>query len=389
MIIRDGLVFDAEQVRFVRRDVRTEGARIAQLEEGLVPAEGEEVVDASSLYVIPGLVDVHVHGCHNKDFCDADLSSLADFAAYEASEGVTTICPTTMTVPKEQLLQAAGVLRQYVEETAAKPAAHRAEANIAGINMEGPFISPEKKGSQEPKNILPPDADFVRQMQEVSGGRIALVDFAPEREGSEEFIRQLRDEVTLSVAHSVADYDTALHAFRAGVPHVTHLHNAMTPFDHRAPGIVGAAMDAEGVIAELIVDGMHNHPSVVRATLRMFGRDRVAFVSDSMRATGMPDGDNYELGGHRVIVRGRKALLEDGTIAASVTNLFDAMLTAVQQMEIPLETAVLCASTNPARSIGAEECCGSISVGKRADLVLLDQGSLARRGVILRGERIC
>lgn len=387
MIIRNGLVF-GEDYNFTEQTIVIEDTTIKQVTQLPVFDNAREpIIDAGGCYVIPGLTDIHIHGCRNKDFCDAALESIGEIAEYEASVGVTSICPTTMTVPYEKLMQVAEVTKKYCESLKTQPKKHEKESFFAGINMEGPFIAPAKKGSQELSDIQKPDVAFIESMQEKSGGAIKLVDVAPEIDGAMQVIEQISNQIIVSIAHTAADYDTAQEAMRRGAHHVTHLYNAMSPYEHRAPGVVGAASDDPLCMVELICDGFHNHPSIVRNTLRMFGSDRVVFVSDGMRATGMPDGI-YELGGHAVKVTGNKALLEDGTIAASVTNLLDCMKTSVQKMGIPLTTAVKCAAVNPAKSIGMYEKFGSLSSGKLANVLLLDQKTLELKKVILRGKEI-
>ncbi|WP_026669754.1 N-acetylglucosamine-6-phosphate deacetylase [Butyrivibrio sp. AE3006] len=377
MKIEGGLVFD-ENYSFTKKDIFTDGEFFSE------KSSDDEVMDASGCYVIPGLVDIHVHGCMGSDFCDATAESIEDFLKFEASCGVTAICPTTMTVPKEKLLRVADATKEYMDtrKAAAKDAGH-----FIGINMEGPFISPEKKGSQELSDICDPDADFVRQMNDRSGGMIKLVDIAPERPGAFDFIKELKDEFIISVAHTDCDYDTALEAMKLGAHHVTHLYNAMRPYLHRAPGPVGAAIDDKACMSELITDGVHHHSSVDRNTFTLLGADRVVLISDSMRATGLPDG-TYELGGHEVFVKGKKALLSDGTIAASVTNLFDCMMTAADEIGIPFEIAVRCATINPAKSVKADDMIGSIETGKYADFLLIDKDSHTLKQVVLRGRRL-
>ena len=202
-----------------------------------------------------------------------------------------------------------------------------------------------------------------------------------------ECMEELKDEVVLSVAHTTADYETAAEAFRKGVHHVTHLYNAMSGLSHRAPGVVGAAADHESVEAELICDGIHVHPATVRQTFKMFGDDRIILISDSMEATGMPDGE-YALGGQKVMKKGSLATLEDGTLAGSVTNLMDCLRTAVLKMQIPLESAVKCAAVNSARSVGIYDSYGSITPGKTANMVLLKEEDLSTVQVILKGKTI-
>lgn len=325
-------------------------------------AADTEVIDGEGCFAIPGLVDIHFHGCVGDDFCDASPDAVAHMAEYEASIGVTSICPATMTLPEEELHLIMKNAGAYKGTTGAK---------LVGINMEGPFISAKKKGAQAADHIRKCDEALFRKLQEESGGLIKLVDIAPENDGAMEFIDAVKDEVVVSIAHTTADYDVASEAFARGACHVTHLYNAMPPLSHRDPGVIGAARDAEDCHVELICDGVHIHPSVVRATFEMFGPERVILISDSMRATGLTDGQ-YTLGGQDVFVKGPKATLADGTIAGSATNLMGCLKAAVQEMGIPLEDAVACATMNPAKEIGIYDVCGSITPGKAADLVLLD-----------------
>ena len=256
-------------------------------------------------------------------------------------------------------------------------------ADLCGINLEGPFLSYEKKGAQNGDWLRNPDAELLRRLIAASNGLVKLVSVAPELPGAIDFIESVGEEVTVSLAHTTADYDTAMKAFRAGARQVTHLFNAMPPFSHRAPGVVGAALDTPGCMVELICDGVHIHPSVVRAVFRMFGAERVILISDSMRAAGMPDGQ-YTLGGQDVTVRGRHATLADGTLAGSVTDLMGCLQTAVS-MGIPMAAAVRAAAVNPARAIGAYSRVGSLESGKLANLAILNR-DYSLRTVIFRGE---
>ncbi len=222
-------------------------------------------------------------------------------------------------------------------------------------------------------------------LNEASGNIVKLLAIAPEQEGAMELIEQRHKDVVMSLAHTATDYETAVKAFEKGASHVTHLYNAMNPYTHRAPGLIGAAADKEKVEVELICDGVHIHPAAVRTTFKIFGDDRIILISDSMRATGLDDGD-YTLGGQYVKVTGNLAALKDGTIAGSVTNLMDCMRTAVLKMGIPLESAVKCAAVNPAKSVGIYDRHGSISVGKKADVVLLSQEGLELRNIIMDGK---
>lgn len=247
-------------------------------------------------------------------------------------------------------------------------------ADFVGINMEGPFISPVKKGAQDERNIISCDEKIAQGFLDASDNLVKFMGIAPEEsENTVSFIKDMKDKVNISLAHTNASYEKAKEAFDAGANHAVHLFNAMPAFTHREPGVVGAVSDSAHVMAEIICDGVHIHPSMVRAAFKMMGAERMILISDSMRATGMPDGQ-YTLGGLDVKVRGNRAtLVSDGALAGSVTNLADCMRTAVRQMGIPLETAIACATKNPAISLGIYEERGSISAGKKADIILLDE----------------
>ena len=344
-------------------------------------ADDSEILDGEGCYAIPGLIDLHFHGCMGDDFCDGSKEAIARIAKYEASIGVTAIAPATMTLPADELEEILKVAAEYKKEASEG-------ADLIGINMEGPFISPAKKGAQDERNIVPCDTDMCHRFLDASEGLVKFVGIAPEQsEKSLDFIQQMKGRVNISLAHTNADYDTAKAAFDAGANHAVHLYNAMPAFTHRAPGVVGAVSDSEHVMAEIICDGVHIHPSVVRATFKMMGADRMILISDSMRATGMPDG-RYTLGGLDVDVVGNCAtLVSDGALAGSATNLMDCMRTAVKKMGIPLETAVACATMNPAKSLGVYDQYGSIKAGKKADVVLLDK-ELNLKMVIKDGKKI-
>ena len=327
----------------------------------------EEVIDGEGCYAIPGLIDLHFHGCMGHDFCDGTKEAIQEIARYEASVGVTAIAPATMTLPVDELVQILSVAAEYRKEA-------QEGADLIGVNMEGPFISKVKKGAQDERNIIACDVHICQRFLDASEGLVKFVGIAPEdNENAAAFIEAMKDKVNISLAHTNADYDTANAAFQAGANHAVHLYNAMPSFTHRAPGVVGAVSDNPHVNAELICDGVHIHPAVVRATFRMMGPERMILISDSMRATGMPDG-RYTLGGLEVDVVGNRAtLVSDGALAGSATNLMDCMKTAVKQMGIPLETAVACATVNPAKALGVYDTYGSVTPGKKGNLVLLDK----------------
>ena len=374
MIVRNAKVF-TDGCRFVEKDLVIRDGRIVF---GAAPRADEEIVDAGGAYALPGLVDIHFHGAVGHDFCDADEAGLQAIADFEASKGVLAICPATMTFNEE-------ILNGIMDVAAAHK--NGRGADLVGINMEGPYISPSKVGAQNPKYVMGADAGMFRRLQDRSGGLIKLVDVAPEEPGNLDFIRACHGEVRISIAHTCADYDTAKAAFAAGASHMTHLYNAMPGITHRAPGPIIAALE-EGAEVELITDGIHIHPAMVRFTFNTFGDDHVILIADSMMACGLPDGQ-YSLGGQAVTVKGALATLTEhpGTIAGSATCLYDCMRHAVLDMGVPLASAVRAATLNPAHSIGIDADYGSLEPGRWGNVVLADEQlniqKVIQKGVVL------
>ena len=355
-----------EDFRLVQGDIEIEDGKILRVGKDLPRKEEDLAVDCAGSYtVVPGFVDVHIHGCAGADTCDATREALEAMAAFLLAHGVTSFCPTTMTTSRETIQAALLAAKDMMD--------HPMEggARVVGVNMEGPFIAKERKGAQKEEDILPPDFPLFQRFYEESGGIVRLVDVAPEQSGGLEFVEKASQLCTVSIAHTTADYDQAKAAFDKGVTHATHLFNAMSGLHHRKPGVVGAVFDDSRVRGELICDGFHIHPAVLRVAFRLLG-DRALIVSDSMRANGMPEGEAFDLGGQMVTVHQGKALLPDGTIAGSVTNLHQEIKNLVS-FGVPFEQAVKAATLLPARAIGLDGEIGSIAPGKRADLVVLDE----------------
>lgn len=355
-----------EDFRLVQGDIEIEDGKILRVGKDLPRKEEDLAVDCAGNYtVVPGFVDVHIHGCAGADTCDATREALEAMAAFLLAHGVTSFCPTTMTTSRETIQAALLAAKDMMD--------HPMEggARVVGVNMEGPFIAKERKGAQKEEDILPPDFPLFQRFYEESGGIVRLVDVAPEQPGGLDFVEKASQLCTVSIAHTTADYDQAKAAFDKGVTHATHLFNAMSGLHHRKPGVVGAVFDDSRVRGELICDGFHIHPAVLRAAFRLLG-DRALIVSDSMRANGMPEGEAFDLGGQMVTVHQGKALLPDGTIAGSVTNLHQEIKNLVS-FGVPFEQAVKAATLVPARAIGLDGEIGSIAPGKRADLVVLDE----------------
>ena len=332
-------------------DIVTENGKIKSIGKTDLPGR-----DFGGLRIYPGLIDIHTHGCIGFDTMEGHIT---DMSEEQLRHGITTWYPTTMTMPYQDIIKAASF------DPASIGGAH-----VPGIHAEGPYINEKYKGAQNAEYIELPDIEKFRMIPNVS-----IVTIAPELEGSEEFIRNC--SAVVSIGHTDADYDTAMRAFKAGAKCLTHTFNAMPPIHHRAPGVIGAAADS-GAYAQLICDGIHVHPSAVRMLFSIFGSDRVILISDSMRATGLSDGD-YMFGGQKITVKGRYAMTQDGHLAGSCSNLFECLRHAIE-FGIPEDVAVRAATLNPARLMGLNK--GEIAVGKDADFIIVDDNFELKEAII-------
>ncbi len=327
-----------------------------------IPADAE-IIDANGGYVSPGLIDIHIHGYLSKDVCDGEEESIRTIAGGIVKNGVTGFLPTTMTVDMKVIRKALEVCRDLKEESKTW-----AGSQILGCHAEGPFISESKKGAQDPKYILKPDAAFVKEYADI----IKIITLAPECD-TEDFaaIREIsRDtDVVISMGHTSADYDTAMASTTAGVKHVTHLFNAMTPLAHRAPGVVTAAFNSD-VTTEVIVDTFHVNSCFYDLLYKIKGR-KLCFITDCLPAGGLPYGE-YTLGGTKIIYNDIVCRLEDGTVAGSVLPLNKGVWNVYTNSNIPLNECVNGATLNPATAIGIEDRKGSLDVGKDADIIITD-----------------
>ena len=346
---------------FLNGRFQTGGIAFSDRIEAIGPSVTDGV-DAQGCYLIPGLIDIHTHAALGADASDGDPEGLIIMSRYYAAEGVTSWCPTTMTLKEPELTRAMHAIRDFeCPENGAK---------IAGVNLEGPFLNLKKCGAQNPDNLHAPDVGLFDRLNSASGNRVRLVTVAPEEPNAMHFIREVSKVCAVSIGHTTASYDIASEAYAAGASHATHLFNAMPPLNHREPGVVAAAMDA-GATVELITDGLHIHPAVIRLVHRLFG-EKLVLISDSLRCAGMPDGD-YELGGQPITMKNGKATLTGtDTLAGSSIHLMEGLRRAVR-FGVPLEAAVTAATLAPARAIGAADRIGSLEPGKAADFVLLDQ----------------
>ena len=388
-VILNGTVFIGG--KFEKKDIRIENGKFAELAEpgklngfaygkalelGENAMAEEEILDAAGKYILPGLVDVHTHGRAGEDFSRLTENGLQKLLASYAACGVTAVLGTTMTNEPSMVEEALRVLGESMQrqsgarkESLTEGDSHSC-AKLLGIHMEGPFLGKEKKGAHDENYLQNPDWEWFEKMQKASGGMVRLVTIDPCLPGAEEFIKTSRENgITVSLGHTACNYETAIKARQAGADHVTHAFNAMNPLHHREPGLIGAAMDT-GMYMELICDGIHVHPSMVRM---MFAAhpEQVVLISDSIPAAGLEDGE-YVSGGLKVLVKNGKAALADGTIAGSTVSLFDAMVNAIR-FGVPAEQAVNSATYLPAKSVGMEHVAGSIAVGRNAEFLVVDK----------------
>ena len=372
MQITGGWVYDPEE-GFAERTVCTDGEKIAR-------SSGDaQNLDASGCYVLPLLIDLHIHGYAGADVGSAEPAELERMARALLMQGVGAFCPTTMTLPEARLVAVCRCTAAYCKE-------QHPGAQAACVHLEGPFLARERRGSHDEALLQNPDPELLRRLQKAGEGVVRLMTLAPELPGALPLIQMaVKQGVRVSLGHTQADYDTAQAALRGGAAQCTHLLNAMTPFGHRAPGVMGAAFDVPDTMVELICDGIHVHPAMVRAIFRLFGPERVLLVSDALPAAGMPEG-TYRLGSQEITVRHGRAVLsgKPETLAGSVCSLMECLRRAVS-FGIPLADAVRAASWNPACALGLETRMGSLRPGQEAGAVLLERETLEIRAVVARG----
>lgn len=330
-------------------------------DENSINKNNFDIIDAKNNYVSPGFIDTHIHGSGGKDAMDGDMQSLKVISSISAQNGVTAFLPTTMTMSKDKI---------YTALTAIREAMHSAlpGAKILGAHLEGPFISKEYKGAQKEDYILKPDYEFIKNYLDV----IKIITLAPEEDNNFEFIKKIKDNtnIVLSIGHSNSTYETAMNSIAAGMTHITHTFNAMTPLNHRKPGVVGAAFNSN-VYCELIADNIHINPAVYNILLKQKGKDKIILITDCMRAGSLKDGVS-ELGGQTVFVKNNSARLSDGTLAGSILKLNTGIKHIFENTDLTIEEAVALATVNPAKAINIYDKKGSLTIGKDADITIFN-----------------
>ncbi|WP_083485099.1 N-acetylglucosamine-6-phosphate deacetylase [Paenibacillus ihumii] len=350
------------------------------VEEGLIayvgstsgmPSESpasSTTIDAGGSYVLPGFIDVHVHGGMLEDFSSPSKKAFDEITKLHCSQGTTSMLATTMTMPK-------AVIEEVLEEVQAYMSDDMPYAQLAGVHLEGPFISPKWPGAQNPAHIVPPNRSWVEAWNKKYPGLIKQVTFAPEREGALELIRYLRKEgIVASAGHTDASYEEIMTAVEVGLHHAVHTFNAMTPLHHRKPGTAGAVLSTPAISAEIIADGIHVHHAAIRLLAQVKNDGNLILITDAMSAAGLGDGE-YMLGDLPVIVKDNVCTLKDSdnTLAGSTLTMIRGFRHLVREVGLSVERASQAASLNPARLIRIDHLTGSVETGKQADLLLIDQ----------------
>lgn len=330
-----------------------------------IPA-GVEVIDAGNGFVVPGFIDIHIHGGGGSDVMDGGYEAVKQVATTHSRFGTTAFLPTTMTMSKDKIIGSLKSIHEaFIKGTGA--------AEILGVHLEGPYISSEKKGAQKEKDIKKASTREFLEFNKASGNLIRLITIAPEMPGAIDFIRWLHKQgVIVSVGHSNATYKQVQEGIKAGLTHVTHTFNAMRGFNHREPGVVGAALSSPKLILEMIADGIHLHPVAMKILIKIKEIGKIVLITDAMRAASKPEG-TYNLGGQEVTVVRGQARLKDGTLAGSVLTMDKAVCNMVDKVGVSLTEAIQMATASPARCLGVESKKGSLEPGKDADIVILNK----------------
>ncbi|MEK4562534.1 N-acetylglucosamine-6-phosphate deacetylase [Staphylococcus sp. FSL K6-3157] len=363
-VIENGRIYTEEEI-IERGYIIVKNDKITDVVKG--DYEGAlTTYDAQGQHVLPGFIDIHMHGGYGEDAMDASYDGLKHLAESLLSEGTTSFLATTMTQSDENITKALENIIEYQKQQNVLKA-----ADIVGIHLEGPFISEHKVGAQNPAYVQRPSIEKVQQFQKTANNQIKVITFAPEVEGAHETLEALHDQIRFSIGHTVATFDETNEAVARGAKHVTHLYNAGTPFEHREPGVFGAAWTNDSLSTELIVDGIHSHPTAIQIAYKQKGNTRFFLITDAMRAKGMPDGE-YDLGGQNVIVKGSEARLASGALAGSILKMNEGLKNLIQYTGDSLDNLWRVTSLNQAIALNIESQKGSLKVGKDADIVIVD-----------------
>ena len=339
---------------------------ITDKKEDLTILKNVEIIEAQNKFIVPGYIDIHVHGGGGSDVMDGEYEAIKQVATTHSRFGTTAFLPTTMTMTKDKIIKSL----KSIHEARLKGTG---TAEILGIHLEGPYINPEKKGAQKEEDIKKVSVEEFLEFNQASGNLIRLVTIAPEMPGAVDFIRWLHQQgIIVSVGHSNATYKQVQEGIQAGLSHVTHTFNAMRGLHHREPGVVGAALSSPKLIVEMIADGIHLHPIVLKILTQIKESEKLVLITDAMRATGFKEG-TYDLGGQEVIVTQGQAKLKNGTLAGSVLTMDKAVKNLVTKVGISLLNAVQMASYNPAKCLGIDDKKGSLELYKDADIVILNK----------------
>ncbi|WP_445194277.1 N-acetylglucosamine-6-phosphate deacetylase [Staphylococcus xylosus] len=363
-VIANGRIY-TENETIEKGYILIENGKIIQIAEG--EYQGDlTTIDVKGQHVLPGFIDIHMHGGYGEDAMDASFEGLKHLSESLLSEGTTSFLATTMTQSDENIIKALKNIVDYQEKQDSLNA-----ASIVGIHLEGPFISEYKVGAQNPAYVQRPSVEKVQQFQEIANNQIKVMTFAPEVEGADETLSTLHNQINFSIGHTVATFDEVNEAVAQGAKHVTHLYNAGTPFEHRNPGLSGAAWLNDDLSTESIVDGIHSHPASVKIAYKQKGNKRFFLITDAMRAKGMPDGE-YDLGGQNVVVKGSEARLASGALAGSILKMNEGLKNLIAYTGASLDDLWRVTSLNQAIALKIEGDKGSIAIGKDADIVVVD-----------------
>lgn len=363
-VITNGRIY-TENETIEQGYILVEDGKITQITKGEYKGD-LTTIDVKGQHVLPGFIDIHMHGGYGEDAMDASFEGLKHLSESLLSEGTTSYLATTMTQSDDNIIKA---LKNIVNYQAQQDALNA--ASIVGIHLEGPFISEYKVGAQNPAYVQRPSVEKVQQFQEIANNQIKVMTFAPEVEGADETLSTLHDQINFSIGHTVATFDEVNEAVAQGAKHVTHLYNAGTAFEHRNPGLSGAAWVNDELSTESIVDGIHSHPASVKIAYKQKGNKRFFLITDAMRAKGMPDGE-YDLGGQNVVVKGSEARLTSGALAGSILKMNEGLKNLIEFTGAPLDDLWRVTSLNQAIALKIEGDKGSIAIGKDADIVVVD-----------------